>query len=846
MRRKDDRVLTRGAEIKGISEEDKQEIYENIDRVVENNRIPVTEELLTLKPKKKGAAFPVTINIIAIVAVAAAFFVSNTFFEQRREALSLETEQYLSTEGKLIEQLKKESEEKLKVKDEEIRKIQEELAELDQRSAELQANMENTIRRREAELRSELEQALEAERERLQEAGASTEDIESRLAEFEEERRREFEHQLENFREEAEAEIRAKEEELEQARALNRDFLARMNAEKAELEAELEEREEELSQQFEAEKAALEKETSEARQKLAELAAKSENERLFLDQLTSGYIGIKENLQKENYAAALEGAAALEKLLKDPSVTSLPGIAGRLEAERFILDTLKEDIESKTYKEDTDTASMVQAAETFLSAQEVARRGAAAMEAGNTTQAGEYYNRALASLPSIQRAHNDLATIRNEENARRLSAGISGAEELLAANNFTGAVERLKSAILSSETGNTELYERAVKGIENALTMQRRSAIREKDREIARLSEEQQKELENLENELNSRIAALEATIEELNIRISEQNETILSSEEAMTALEEEYQARIEELENRYRQELAEKEADYEERLEEKDKAYEERLAEKDAAYEELLAEKEAAAAEYEERRERLAAEIKAMGEEISGLRAVKTVYEELTADYLDYRSRIAGLLPADNREQARQAEELYTQFLGDEAETMFPGIVELSSDIDILRLRELEREATAEARKKAFEDVMLYTDYLSANLSGGDSGTRAEISKIAGEEPLYGDTILEIQQLVEAAGAETGVDETLFRQTRFIGTVSYIIENKIIIERLISFQADIGDTLLIKRKLASGRDETIAGASISRITDQKVEATITTNNGAVPEVMDLVYLVTN
>ncbi|MBN2048826.1 MAG: hypothetical protein JW760_00155 [Spirochaetales bacterium] len=817
LRRKDDRVLTDGVELKGISEEDKHEIYENIDRVVENNRIPITKELLSLKPKKKGAAFPLTINILAVLAVGAAFILSNRLFEQRQQALSLETEQYLSAEGKLIEQLKKESEEKLQAKDAEIGKIQEELAELDRRSADLQANMESTIRARETELRAELEEALEAERARLQATGASTEDIEKTLEEFERQRRAEYESLINNFRAEAEAEIRAKEEELEQAKALNRDFLARMNAEKADLQDELTRQEAELSSRYQAEMSALEQETSEAQAKLAELAKQSESQQLLRDQITSGYMTIKNQIEKEDYTAALQSLESLKTIISDTSLAASPNLAKQMEAEGFILETLKRDIESKTYKEDTDTSSMVEAAEALLAAREIARRGAEAMESGNPEEAEDYYTRALASLPAIHQAYKDLETIRQNTVSETLATRNAAALTFLAAGNHEAALAEFRTALLSGGGEFPEAYSQTVKGLEESMTARQTAALATKDRQLAAKTAEDKKALESLKSELEAQIAALEEELAGLETLLSENEEKLALSQEDLAAVKEQHEAALKELQDLHTQELTEKDAAFEE---EKIK---------------LTTEIEG----LNEKVQNLTAEIKASGEEIAGLRSIMAVYKELTADYLKQKTSLESFLASDS---ANQAKNLYRDFMRSEGETLFPGVAELWENLSDLLMKEARSEGTSEGRTEAFGDIRLFTDYLSGNAPRAAE----EIQRLAAAEPAYGDTVGEIQRLAEGSFLPgTGTESALPRQSRFIGTISYILDERIVIERLIAFEASVGDTLTIKRKLPGGKDEVLAEGVISYITPQKVEAIIETVRGdRSPQVMDLVYLI--
>ena len=49
-----------------ISDEDRADILKEIDKVVDENKIPVSSELFELNPAKKGIFLPFFINIVAV------------------------------------------------------------------------------------------------------------------------------------------------------------------------------------------------------------------------------------------------------------------------------------------------------------------------------------------------------------------------------------------------------------------------------------------------------------------------------------------------------------------------------------------------------------------------------------------------------------------------------------------------------------------------------------------------------------------------------------------------------------------------------------------------------------
>ncbi|MCK5199429.1 MAG: hypothetical protein KAR21_13815, partial [Spirochaetales bacterium] len=200
--------------IEGFSEEEQQEIRQQIDLISEQNRIPVTDELFKITPSKRGGTLPLVINIIGIIAIAAGFYFTNRYFQEQELTMAMEESSYESTEGSVIEELKKQAEKDLNEKEREISDIQGKLAELDQESARLRENMDSQIKDKEDELRLEMEAALADEKARLQGQGISTAELEKQLQEFQRARENTFDAEIADFKSESEAAIREKEEEL--------------------------------------------------------------------------------------------------------------------------------------------------------------------------------------------------------------------------------------------------------------------------------------------------------------------------------------------------------------------------------------------------------------------------------------------------------------------------------------------------------------------------------------------------------------------------------------------------------------------------------------------------------
>ena len=65
----------------GVSDDDRRDILQEIDQIVESNKIPVTKEIFKIKPRKKGIFLPIFINLIAACIIVGGYYLSSQFSE---------------------------------------------------------------------------------------------------------------------------------------------------------------------------------------------------------------------------------------------------------------------------------------------------------------------------------------------------------------------------------------------------------------------------------------------------------------------------------------------------------------------------------------------------------------------------------------------------------------------------------------------------------------------------------------------------------------------------------------------------------------------------------------------
>jgi DNA repair exonuclease SbcCD ATPase subunit len=392
-------------ESSGISKEDQQEILREIEKVSQESRISVTPETMAIKAVKKGFLFPLLVNVLFVVLLAGGGFTLYTLFQRGETVLMEEGGAIASAEGKLIEELKKESEAALQAKNREINQIQAQLQDIDKQRQELQSNMDTQVAVREAELRSALETELAAERERLRQQGISEADITSRLQILGSEKTAEFQTELETFKQQAEEERRRQEENLITLQQEYQQNLALAETDRQRVLEEADAREAELKARLDAQAEQLEQATLEAKAELNKLAAQQEKQVLAAGQLTGFYSKVKEDLEEGDYNSALEDLEAVREYLDDPSVATLPNILQRREIELFVVDSISNLVEGEMQRSEADTTSLIASAELLNTMKNRVVEGDTLFRQGDIAGAEDKYREALDLIPEINKVH---------------------------------------------------------------------------------------------------------------------------------------------------------------------------------------------------------------------------------------------------------------------------------------------------------------------------------------------------------------------------------------------------------------------------------------------------------
>ncbi|MFP4618986.1 MAG: hypothetical protein ACLFMZ_09120, partial [Spirochaetaceae bacterium] len=469
-------------EAANLTEEERQEIFSEIDKAALGRRVETHRDIFNFTPEKRGGVFPLVVNILALILVAGGIFYADRFFSRQEEQLNVASEEYLSTEGKIIEEFKKESERRLQEKEGEIEDIQKNLEQIEKEREALALNMEERIDQREKQLRSAMEEELEAERRRLEARGVNEEERQNRLEEFERERREEFEESLAEYRSAMQRDLQEKEQELAEARETAEQILAEARREREELIEETEQREQELLSEFEAERERLSEESEMIQSELERLSELRQNEQLILDQIQSMYLNVKTALEKGDAQAALDHIDGVREIINSPSVRGLSNFSKRREVDNFLLNTLEEYV-NKTQRSSGET-SLLDSAKLLSSAKAAVESAVEAREEGDIYTAQRYFTQAISTIPELKTAHEEVSRIDGLNRGERIEELFSLAEEEIEEGNLEEAVERLSSAAAEASVHNSAKAREAAERIEELLRTSYETRIDEMAAEI--------------------------------------------------------------------------------------------------------------------------------------------------------------------------------------------------------------------------------------------------------------------------------------------------------------------------------------------------------------------------
>lgn len=534
----------------GFSEDEREEIEREIAELVSESRTKVSPNDPSLRPKRSGVLFPIIINLFAAAAVVGGIYFLSWYFQDRESNITIESQQFLSTEGQLLQQALRESEEQLAAKEAEISDIQARLAQVAEERENLEENLESELSAREAQLRAELEAELEAERRRLAEAGQSEAQIEAQLQALEAERQQELDQTLAAVRAEAQAELAARQERLNELGAELEQTLEASRAERERLVAEAAEREAEIRAELGAEIEALEEASAEAQARLQQLQQQQEDAALVADRVYGSFRTIIGQIEAENTEGALASLSSLESLLLRSATTLADSeretqleLVGTLRQLVRDVDRLEENLALRqitTTEEQQRRVEQERAAEMISAAGEVIELAGEAAGAGRYNEARTLYQQALETIPSLDEVYPGILTLEAERRSTIMETAVAEAQALLDQGRSDAAITTYLEALreLADDQSDplldvaagiavaTEANQQAMLDAQTELASRLRGQIDDRDGRISDLNQ-RLLQAQNTISGNQTTIASLEGQIDELEQQVEQQTRTL-------------------------------------------------------------------------------------------------------------------------------------------------------------------------------------------------------------------------------------------------------------------------------------------------------------------------------
>jgi len=402
-----DSGMLEAARAAGISGEDGEDILKRIDAIAVENRIAAPEEA-RIPALRRGVFVPALVNALAVVGMAVAFLLLAAFFREREANIANNSAVVLSAEGRLIRELRAESETLIREKDVQLDEIRDRLESLEKDSLELARSFEARLLEREGELKSRLESEIEAERARLRAEGYAEAEIEARIKEFETRKTAEYQTALASFRLALDSEREASDARIAAAKAEYERNLAAVAAERRRIQDEAAAREAELRSTLDARVKTLETERAQAsagleaaRAELAALQARQAKDKAAEERIVGLYRTVRLAVSDRRYEDAYAGVSALSAFLADPEIAASASLAARREADTFIAQALASLVKAEIDRASADAAGLVRQAELYARARTAGARGDEALARGDRAAAEAAYREAVSVAPEL-------------------------------------------------------------------------------------------------------------------------------------------------------------------------------------------------------------------------------------------------------------------------------------------------------------------------------------------------------------------------------------------------------------------------------------------------------------
>ena len=429
--------------INSIPEEERRKIYNEIDRAVTSNKMRISGSTFSFKTKRSGAKLPVFINLFSLLLIAGLGIFFYYSFNQAETRMITPSQNVSTAEGRIIQALKEESEEKLAEKNREIQSILTRLesARLDQEK--LLSDSRNQAERIESDLRSIFEKELEEERLRLREEGLTEQGIRDKLRDFESQKQAEFQNELDTRLEQLQQENLAKEQALKEQIAGYEQGLLQAKTDRTAME-------EELKQQYSVQNRELENERDSAVARLRSFDEQQNQEQLVMDQIFGMYSSTNEAIKSGAYDEAIGKLDSLTDFLNQEKIAALPDIAYRREIDSFMIQSLRKLVEIEKNESAPARESAADSSDVLAAVSDLVEKGNRFFEQGEMEAAREQYLTALSRVPALDSGVTRLKSIEEFDLQRersRYKEVLTEGDRYFSSKKFESAVEKYRQAL---------------------------------------------------------------------------------------------------------------------------------------------------------------------------------------------------------------------------------------------------------------------------------------------------------------------------------------------------------------------------------------------------------------
>jgi hypothetical protein len=420
-----------------ISSRERQEILVRIDELVAGARKPVDGADRPLRAAHSGALFPVLVNLGAAALIAAGVYFLPRLFDRSEQTIVTQAGEKPAGEARIVSAVVREGEEKLAAKDREIVGIQAKIDDLGRDLVNLRTGRDAEISRREQALRTALATELAVERQRLEKAGVSTASLEKQLAALDQKKNAELAQQLEAYRRQKEAEFAEKVKGIDaQFAAYQRDLAAARDV-RTTLETDL--------AKAQATGAAAISEQQRLARELTAVTEQSRREALALGQLTTAWQSVADAMKSGLADKALQGLSAIEGLLSQDAVASIPAVQRRAAVDRALVESMRRLVAAD--RGDPAAGGVAAAAREAAS---LVVQGEAKYTDGDAKAARELYLAAIAKLPALQTAYDRLSAMDAAAAApskQVVADALAQADAAYAAGNWKTSIDRYERTL---------------------------------------------------------------------------------------------------------------------------------------------------------------------------------------------------------------------------------------------------------------------------------------------------------------------------------------------------------------------------------------------------------------